>query len=89
MLPTAEDRNVHSNLWWLFGEFYFKCPNTKTVKAEMDSCNSSYKVGCVEPEAFQQLIADRFLQKEIAILKSHPLNAFSRLMSLVLVLLFC
>lgn len=49
--------------------------NIKTVKADMASCNSSYKIGCVEPEGFQQLIADRFLQKDI--LKSHPLSAFS------------
>lgn len=55
----------------------------------MASCNSSYKIGCVEPEGFQQLKADRFLQKEIPILQSHPLSAFSKLVSLVLMLLFC
>lgn len=63
MLPLAEESNVHSNLWWLFGEHNVKWLNFNTVKQEMGSCNSSYKIGCVEPEGFQQLIADRFFQK--------------------------
>lgn len=61
--------------------------STEFVTASHNS-TSSYKIECVGPWGFQQLMADRFLQKEIPIWRSLPLSAFSRLVSLVL-LLFC
>lgn len=90
MLPATQESNAHSTLWWLEGEHNFKCLIINTVKQEMGSRNSSDKIGCVEPEGFQQLIADRFLQKGNPYLTISSFKWFQQTheFSLVLMLLF-
>lgn len=62
--------------------------HAQAAEEGMALCNSSYKIGCVDPRGFQQLLADRVFSKRKSLSDNLILvSAFSRLMSLVQVLL--
>lgn len=56
----------------------FRCLDDKTVKAEMDPCNSGYKIGCVEPDSFQKLMADRLCPRGNPYLKISSSKCFQQ-----------